>query len=207
MAQDNITEDPWQHAGELAERLLVIPNGNRDIGSCRYEREANNPGYIRFWGSDASGPIESSVGFSSLSSYAREKPHLIKIAYFENGKWHSWISGKIAQTSNAADKNYPTFDYHWKLDNNQDVPTLKLSFLRVDPVGGMFVNYEPPSWQSRVPRNKVLPNGMPSSIKGLDELLGQAIPWEIDYAQAAQKFLDKAHLEEFVNAATEYQRN
>ena len=203
MAKSTQIKDSWQHASGLAIKLLSLPNGRDTIDGWEYKRDADNLEHIRFWSSDA---IEGSIGFSTISGYAKEKPYLMELAYWENKIRRSWSSDDIRQTNGVFDEIHPKFEYTWKWGMEKGIPTARLSFLRVDLAGNKFVNYEEGrNWQYWVSRGKNLPAEMPNSIEGLDEILGQTIPWMIDYQKTAQEFLDKTGLEEFVKAVRAYQ--
>jgi hypothetical protein len=199
MAKGAHTVDLWQRPAKLAKVLLSLPNGRGEIGIWEYERKADYKEFIRF---KSPATYEADIEFSTISGYAKEAPYLMQLAYWEDKIRHSWGSDEIRKSyEGTLDTVYPHFMYSWKCERKDGVPTVKLSFLRVDLDGRTFVNYEgSKNWGYWMRDNHSQPEGIPHSIAGLTEILDTPIPWEIDYIQTAQEFLDKTGLEKFVKA-------
>ncbi len=120
--------------------------------------------------------------------------------------------------------DYPTFEYGWfgghksydggKIVSDDINQKGGLSFLRVDLADDTFVNFEAPSFKAykhgpvgiEDKRRERLLAEVPNSLKGLEVLLGQPIPWQINFDEMGILIINQSGLEEFV-IALETQKN
>jgi len=103
---------------------------------------------------------------------------------------------------NYRDAHYPNFTYVWHGSKRNPANKGSLQQLRVNLTDRIFATYGADTWDTTASSQGLshLCNKLPNSIRNHPNLLNTEIPCVIDYDAVADKLLQDARLEEFVNA-------
>jgi len=186
--------DAWLYACQLVERALPhLPlHKSFDVGQFNYDYQS------RFDFRFSSKETKGIVSFNILQGRRPE--------YFDGLIcWDKTSRHVLSQDEISVEAKYelpfPHFHYKWSAGTVNPDEKGKLAYLRVDVSGRSFADYKSQTdWKAW---RQGTTGELPDYLTGVKEILGTAIPWQIDYDERAREILNTSGLEEFVKALEE----